>query len=51
MKPYAGKRRAGLKGISGCRRSCKSLHRTRCLRVDKRTARQEAKREISLSEE
>ena len=40
MKPLGHPR---LKGISGCRKSKKSCHRSRCLRVDKKRARKQAK--------
>ena len=39
------------KGLNGTRRSCDTAHRRRCLRVNKRGARQDAKRAVSLSEE
>ena len=32
-----------LRGLSGCRRSCDTPHRRRCLRVDKKRARREAR--------
>ena len=48
MKPY-GKARHFTKGLAGCRRSCDTPHRKRCLRVDKRAARQEA--ELKLEHE
>lgn len=45
MRPY-NKERHFTKGASGCRRSCDAPHRKRCLRVDKRSARQEVRNEI-----
>jgi hypothetical protein len=48
MKPYSTKRMT--KGIGGCRKSKASPHRKRCLRVDKRAARQIAKKEIQDDE-
>lgn len=50
MKAY-NKSRVWTKGLAGCRNSYASCHRKRCLRVDKRAARQESKRSLSLSEE
>lgn len=50
MKPY-GRSRVWTRGISGRRRSCDTPHRRRCLRIDKKGARQEVKQAISLSEE
>lgn len=41
VKPYSDKLK--LKGISGRRRSADSTHRRRCLRRDKKSARQSAK--------
>ncbi len=38
MKPYSKKRNP--KGLAGCRKSKDSAHRRRCLRVDKKAARQ-----------
>jgi len=40
MKAYGSPK---LKGISACRRSKDSSHRRRCMRVDKRKARREAR--------
>lgn len=39
MKPYSKSRKT--KGISGLRRSKDTPHRRRCLRVDKKSARQQ----------
>ena len=44
MKPY-GSRSIGTKGLSGRRKSKDTPHRRRCLRVDKRAARQMAAKE------
>lgn len=44
MRPYSKSRKT--KGISGTRRSVDSCHRRRCLRWDKKTARQQSKKII-----
>lgn len=44
MKPYSKAIRT--KGISGRRKSEDTCHRRRCLRVDKKSARQQANNEI-----
>ena len=49
MKPYSDIR--ATRGLAGRRRSCDSCHRRRCLRIDKKAARREAKRAFSLTEE
>ena len=41
MKPYSNTRNT--KGLAGCRRSADTPHRRRCLWVDKKAARREAK--------
>ena len=41
MIPYSANPHT--KGLAGCRRSCDTPHRKRCLRVDKKAARREAK--------
>ena len=46
MKPYGGPK---LKGISGRRKSKDSVHRRRCLRVDKKRARR-SKEEVEDEE-
>lgn len=55
MKPYCKEKASHrgsttwTKGLSGTRKSKDTPHRRRCLRWDRHAARQEAKREISLS--
>ena len=44
MKPYSKSRKT--KGLAGCRRSCDTPHRRRCLRVDKKAARQKHNKDI-----
>jgi len=44
MKPYSY--HPNTRGISGRRRSCSTPHRKRCLRCDKKSARQNAKLNI-----
>lgn len=48
MKPLGHPK---LKGISGRRKSKKSVHRSRCLRVDKKRARREAQLEAERDSE
>ena len=45
MKPYSDTRKT--KGLAGCRRSTDTPHRRRCLRIDKKAARREAKKFIN----
>lgn len=47
MHPY-NKSRNWTKGLAGRRQSRTSAHRDRCLRVDKRAARQESRTKILL---
>ena len=47
MKPYSD--HPETKGLSGRRRSCSTPHRKRCLRIDKKSARQDAKLKINLT--
>ena len=42
MKPYSAK--INPKGLAGCRKSKDTEHRRRCLRVDKKSARQAGKK-------
>jgi hypothetical protein len=48
MKPYSDQRYT--KGLAGCRSSADTPHRRRCLRVDKRAARQQARLDIMKDE-
>ena len=43
MKPYA--KNSSPKGVSGRRKSCDTSCRRRCLRVDKKAARQQGRKE------
>ena len=46
MKPYGPKRKLKMKGISGCRKSEATLRRGKCLRTDRKAARQEARLDV-----
>jgi len=48
MKPYG---HLNLKGHAGCRRSCDTPHRRRCLRMDKKRARRYAIESRKIEEE
>lgn len=43
MKPYSKDKNT--KGLAGCRKSKRTPHRERCLRLDKKVARRVAKQE------